>query len=563
MKYMKNCKGLFGFWLLLVPMASGASVLFSLGLEPLINVAAVKEEAHFARYLLLELLFAIADLSAHYFQKICRERLRYFYVTGLKRDCFDAIMDRRVSDFYEQPVSAYMSVLNRDVDKLSLNVFDSACGFYRVAVGFGIHLYAVFRVNPYLVVMNVAFSFASACIPRFFEKRLIAAQNESSRRSAEYYAGLNDCFNGFATIKTFNVSAVMRERQERANRRLEEANYRSTGKNYGVSCISMLCTNIGYVLTIGAGVYFTLIGKMTVGQVIAVSQLMGGLAVPFEELPALIANYKSVADVRQKLLTLIKSCSGEGCEGDDYEDESFEDGNCSDESREDLDEPLKAIELKNVSFRFEKQEKGFEKLSYVFEAGRKYIMLGESGSGKSTLAKLLSDFYRCDTGQITINHRNIRKLSEASLYRYINYIEQRVFLFNDTLRSNITMYREYPQTEIEKAVRLAGLKALVERLSEGLETRIEGNGVNFSGGELQRIAIARAILAKAQFIIFDEVTANMDSALAAEMERGILQLEHTGVLYITHKCSRELLEAGDRIIIMKDWRILTERDYSE
>lgn len=539
MKYMKNCKWLFASYLLLVPVSTVTSVLFSLGLEPLINVASVNDWKHFAGYLLLELVFALADVGANYLHRISRERMRFYYVTGLRRDCFEAVMDKNIADFYRHADSEYLSALNRDVDKLNLNVFDSACGFYRVAVGFLIHLYVILRVNVWIVLVNIVLSFVSVTIPRFFEKKLIEAQNMSSRASENYYGNLNDALRGFTTIKIFRISDVIRKRLEAANRHLEETNYRSFRKNYSVSCISMLCTNISYVLTIGAGVYFTLTGRMSVGQIIAVSQLMGGIAVPFEELPVLLSNYRSVTDVRQKLLDLIW----------------MRRQNASARSGV-LDKTPKTIELKDVSFRFEKQEKGFEHLSYVFEADQKYIVLGESGSGKSTLAKLLSGFYRCDAGEICIDHDNIDQMSEESLYRRVNYIEQRVFLFNDTLRSNITMYKDYGPDEIENAVRLAGLKELVDRLPQHLETLVEGNGVNFSGGEMQRIAIARAILAKSRFMIFDEATANMDTALAREIEGIIMNLEHTGIIYITHHQSKELLRAADHVLTMKDWRIL-------
>lgn len=543
MKYMKNCKILFCAYIVLVPAAAISSVLFSLGLEPLINVAIINDKAHFVKYLLFELLFAVFDLGAHYLHKICREKLRVFYVSGLKRDCFEAIMDKSIPDFYRQPGAEYISTLNKDVDKLNLNAFDSVCGFYRVTVGFLINLYAILRVNSYIVIINIVFSFISVLIPHFFEKKLIAAQNESSEKSKRYYAGLNDYLNGFATIKLFNISGIVKGKMECANQELEGANYKSVNRNYSVSCISMLCTNISYVLTIGAGVWFTLIGKMTVGQIIAVSQLMGGIAVPFEELPELISNYKSITDVKRRIFELINA----------RREEPF--GQC--------DAALKTIELNDVSFKFEKQESGFSNLNYTFEAGKKYIVLGESGSGKSTLAKLLSNFYICDSGEITINGKNIKDLCAAARYKYINYIEQRVFLFNDTLRNNIAMYQEYPQEEIERAVALSGLKGVVDKLPERLETLIEGNGVNFSGGELQRVAIARAILAKAQFIIFDETTANMDPALTKEIEEIIMKLQNTGIIYITHKRSEALLAASDRVLIMKDWRILEEGSYQE
>ena len=118
------------------------------------------------------------------------------------------------------------------------------------------------------------------------------------------------------------------------------------------------------------------------------------------------------------------------------------------------------------------------------------------------------------------------------------------------------MYKDYGPDEIDNAVRLAGLKELIDRLPGHLETLVEGNGVNFSGGELQRIAIARAVLARSQVIIFDEATANMDPALAREIEQIIMSLEHTGIIYITHQRSEELMRAADHILVMKDWCIL-------
>ena len=267
---------MFASYLLLVPVSTVTSVLFSLGLEPLINVASANDWAHFAGYLLLDLMFALADVGANYLHRISRERMRFYYVTGLRRDCFEAVMDKDIADFYRHADSEYLSALNRDVEKLNRNVFDSACGFYKVAVGFLIHLYVILRVNVGIVLVNIVLSFVSVMIPRFFEKKLIEAQNTSSRASENYYGNLNDALRGFTTIKIFGISDVIRKRMEAANRHLEEANYRSFRKNYSVSCISMLCTNISYVLTIGAGVYFTLTGRMSVGQIIAVSQLMGG-----------------------------------------------------------------------------------------------------------------------------------------------------------------------------------------------------------------------------------------------------------------------------------------------
>ncbi len=544
LRYMKECKKLFVGYVLLVPMAAISSAAFSLCLEPLINVVYTRNVADFIKYAGLMIVCSLLDMGTHYFHKICREKLRVYYVAGLKRDLFNSLLKRNITEFNASPTASYISTINQDVAKMNVCHFDSVCGFYRVSVNFLVSLVLVIYMNPMVAVLNIAMSSVSLIIPKLFEKKLASKQEISSKNSERYYGLLNDYLKGFSTIKLFHIQDVIKERMEGANRKLENSNFDSIAANYTAGWVSMLCSQLSFVLTTVLGVYFALKGHMTVGGVVAISQLIGGIVVPFEELPMHLANYKSVKAIREKIQRIMNSKEVQ-------EQQALVDvENCD-------------IALENVSFSYDENTSLIEDVSMTLEEGKKYILVGGSGSGKSTLAKLLMGFYPCNQGKVLLDGRSILEYPESQFYHQLTYLEQSIFLFDDTLLHNITLYGEYPQEEVQRAVKLAGLEELVLGLPDGLDTMIQENGQNFSGGEKQRIGIARALLAGARFLVLDEVTASLDPVLAADIEQMIMENEHMGVLLITHKWSEALLRKSDKIFVMNKGKLVEQGSFDE
>lgn len=544
LRYMKENKKLFIGYLLLVPIASISSAAFSMCLEPLINVVYTRSAADFVKYAALMIVFSFLDMGTHYCHKICREKLRVYYVAGMKRDLFNSLLKRSITAFNASPTATYISTINQDVAKMNVCHFDSICGFYRVSVNFLVSLVLVIYMNPMVAVLNIATSSVSLVIPKMFEKKLARKQEISSENSERYYGLLNDYLKGFSTIKLFHIQSIIKERMEHANRKLEHSNCDSVSANYTAGWVSMLCSQLSFVLTTILGVYFALKGYMTVGGVVAVSQLIGGIVVPFEELPMHLANYKSVKSIREKIKRILD------VEEVQEEQHAIAVENCD-------------ITLEGVSFSYDENTSLIEDVSLTLEEGKKYILVGGSGSGKSTLAKLLMGFYSCDKGKVLLDGRNILEYPESQFYHQMTYLEQSIFLFDDTLLHNITLYSEYTPEEVQRAVRLAGLEELVSELPDGLHTMIQENGQNFSGGEKQRIGIARALLAGARFLILDEVTASLDPVLASNIEQMIMENEHMGVLLITHKWSEELLRKSDKIFVMNKGKLVEQGSFDE
>lgn len=154
-------------------------------------------------------------------------------------------------------------------------------------------------------------------------------------------------------------------------------------------------------------------------------------------------------------------------------------------------------------------------------------------------------------------------IERKSLSRKIAMIHQNVFLFEDTLRANITMFQEYPDEEIKAAVKKAGLEKIVEEDSLGTEQMVCENGNNFSGGEKQRIAIARAILTRAEVLLLDEATSSLDAELSMQIEQLILSQKETTILNVTHRFHESILRQYDCILTMHQGKIVEMGTFEE
>ncbi|UTV28732.1 lipid A ABC transporter ATP-binding protein/permease MsbA [Photobacterium atrarenae] len=223
------------------------------------------------------------------------------------------------------------------------------------------------------------------------------------------------------------------------------------------------------------------------------------------------------------------------------------------------------IEVKDVTFTYPtKDTPALRHVSFSLPAGQTLALVGRSGSGKSTIANLLTRFYDIDSGQITIDGRELQDYKLSNLREQVAVVSQNVHLFNDTIANNIAYASgdQYSREEIEKAAELAYAMDFIQGMAHGLDTVIGENGVSLSGGQRQRIAIARALLRNAPVLILDEAT----SALDTESERAIqaaldeLQKDRT-VLVIAHRLST--IENADQILVVDEGEIIERGVHAE
>lgn len=187
--------------------------------------------------------------------------------------------------------------------------------------------------------------------------------------------------------------------------------------------------------------------------------------------------------------------------------------------------------------------------------------MGPSGSGKSTLLNLLMASHPDYTGTICYDETELREISSSNLYEMESMIQQNVFVFNATIRDNITMFRDFPEERINEAIRLSGLSALIEE--KGPDYLCRENGSGLSGGEKQRISIARSLLKKSRVLLVDEATASLDAETAYQVSSAILGLEGVTGIVITHALDEGLLKQYDGIFTLKNGSIVEAGTFDE
>lgn len=221
------------------------------------------------------------------------------------------------------------------------------------------------------------------------------------------------------------------------------------------------------------------------------------------------------------------------------------------------------IHFNDIEFSYQKKRQIIKKVSFHINGGEKVAVVGTSGSGKSTLVKLLFRFYDVNSGEILIDGQNISKVSQDSLRRAIGIVPQDTVLFNDTLFSNVQYGNpQASHAEVMAAIEMAHLTKFVESLPDGVETKVGERGLKLSGGEKQRVAIARTILKNPTILVFDEATSSLDSQSEQAILTAINEVtQNRTSLVIAHRLST--IVDSDKIIVMNDGEIVEQGNHQE
>jgi ABC-type transport system involved in Fe-S cluster assembly fused permease/ATPase subunit len=365
-------------------------------------------------------------------------------------------------------------------------------------------------------------------------------RHEMNRLDSKANGQAIDSLLNYETVKYFN------------NERLEQQRYDSTLTQWENAAVksqtSMSLLNFGQGSIIAIGVTFIMIfagqgvvqGKLTIGDLVLVNTLMLQLFLPLGFLGIIYRQLKyALADMDLMFKLLEREA-----EIKDQPDATA------------LTVSQGVVRFDAVNFAYQPDRQILHEVSFDIPAGHKVAIVGPSGSGKSTIARLLFRFYDIQTGRITIDGQDISQVTQDSLRRAIGIVPQDTVLFNDTIFYNIQYARpEASQDEVVQAARMAHIHHFIESLPQGYDTIVGERGLKLSGGEKQRVAIARVILKNPRILIFDEATSNLDS----QSEQAILSSLHEvaqahTTLVIAHRLST--IVDADRIYVLKDGRIL-------
>lgn len=303
-----------------------------------------------------------------------------------------------------------------------------------------------------------------------------------------------------------------------------------------------LIVNILKVVVLG---YAVLKSDLSVGAVVTVISLLGKAYEPIAIFNVEYVDYKLNKVTVNKYIELL----------DIKDDEALNSGLK-------LKELSGNIEFKNVSYSYNNEKNIINNLSFKINKNSSVALVGESGSGKSTIIKLIMGLIKYDKGNILIDDKELSKLNLNSFYDNVTYVSQEAPIFDGTLRENLIFDKKIPDEEIIKVLNLVCLDKFYEKLENGLDTELGEKGVRMSGGERQRVALARLFFDDSKIIILDEATSAMDNITEKlVMENVVKQLDNKTLVVIAHRL--ETIKDVDKIYVLSDGIIQEEGKYNE
>lgn len=516
--------------------AGSLNLILSWIIQQLMDTAAGKSGALSFRTLLLisagfVLLCAGLSLLNYASQPRFLERAMRQY----KDFAFKKLIGKSISSFRDESAAGYLSALTNDAASIETNYLAQMLAMITKAVTFVGALLLMCRYSLLMTAIAAGLTVLPLIASLLTGNRLQAVESRVSERNGEFTAALSDCLAGFTVVKNFKAEREIFRLFAQSNKALEHEKF--TGRRIK-TLVGMIGAVTGIFAQLGvfiAGVYLSMKdGSMTPGAVVLFVNLMNFIISPIAELPGLLACRKAALGLVDKLAAALERSS-------------------SREGSETLNRLEHGIRLENVSFAYEPGKTVLHGINAEFEAGRAYALVGGSGSGKSTLLNLLMAAETNYSGHILADGIELSDISTESLYGTMAAIQQNVFVFNASIKDNVSMFRDFPKTEMDEAIARAHLGALIRERGEDYLCGENGSGL--SGGEKQRISIARSLLKKSSVLLADEVTAALDAQTAHRVSSDILDLQGITRIVVTHTLEESLLRRYNKIFVLRGGRI--------
>ena len=492
----------------------------------------------------------------------------------------DYLLKKKVADFYASNSSVYLSALSNDLMKIKEQFLDQIpiitqiifCGIGAIIV--------MLRYNVFLACMSCALSLIPFFAALYSGKNMGEMEECLSTRNAEYLAFLKDFSIGFTIIKSYKVEAIFSKLHGAVNEKTEETmlkRERCVEKVNYFAAISGYVTRLS-ILFLSSYIAFTR-HSISIGTVIAFSQLIHYLIDPLSSLPSMLTEAKAAYRLTDKFWDTIKreEVPQNTPENNRVKEEqiaeiqtAIEDKKIVEEKeirvqKQSPDESIPSLRgeilFNHIYFSYSEGKEVLKGLNLQVKEGEKVVLLGTSGSGKSSILKILMGMERAQSGTIRIGGQDTVDLGEDRIFKEISYIQQEVFIFDGTIRENVSLFQTYREEELQSVIERAGLRNLVKE--KGLDYLCGENGAALSGGERQRISIARSLLRKTPILLADEITASLDKENTYLVLDTLLNIENTTEILVLHDLDSRILSRVDRICVLKNGKVEEEGNFTE
>ena len=520
---------------------TAALIIISLMLEKIMAIATAKDlEALYEQGIMFLVLFGLSVLM-YMLITYLKPKYQKKAITQYKNNIYTHILDKNIANFNKHNTSTYISALTNDVTKIEEDYLFSAFDLITNITLFICTIVVMLIYSPLLTLSGIILSLLPFIGAIVVGGKLAFHEKEISDQNASFMHFIKDNLIGFSTIKVFKSEEKIKELFIKNNNVLES---KKASKTKTLALMEMVQTVLSLVSQFGVffiGAYISIkTGDIAPSVILLFVQLMNYIISPLMQIPSSLSKRLACKPLFEKISEIIQK------ESDTTQGQSIDN----------IDE----ITVSNLKFMYD-DKVILNDITHKFERNKAYAIVGTSGSGKTTLINLLLGKYNNYSGNIHYNNTELREISIDSLFEVSSFVEQNVFVFDDSIINNITMYSNVEDELLNEAINKSGLAKLIEE--KGPDYHCGENGCNLSGGEKQRISIARALVKKSQLLLLDEATSALDNETSSSITNNLLQIDNTTKIMITHRLDEEMLSKFDEIIVMKNGNIVEFGTYKE
>lgn len=495
------------------------------------------KDANYTVVVIVTILASVYSAVSFVISRMLRIGYMRDTILDVRKLAFDKIMRMSFKQYSKKGKEIYLSNLINDINQFESDFFISFLNFLINAGMFVISFIILLFLDPVLAAGMFGASVLLYLISSIFSKKTVALKEEVSKASEEFTQEISNTFHGLEILKLNRIEDKFLQKSLSSIRKVERKKCISSVFTEGQRNIIQI---LSYIVSCGVMVYLCINFKNGMSLAVATFIFQLGSAMCFNLVEAFPLWNAMKASIRIY--------------------HKITDDEVEDRQNKDENDRIHAFDFQNeivvsgVSFAYENKTI-LSHADFTIKKGKKYLIKGVSGAGKSTLMNLLSMTYDNYEGEIKVDGIEYKTIVEKTFHDKVAFIYQDVFLFEDTIRNNITLYKDLPEERVEFAAKACELDSVIADRKLGLDEPLSENGKNLSGGQRQRISIARAIAKQAEILFVDEGTSSLNEDLGKEIEKVFLSLPQT-VIAISHRYYEGVTDQYDYILEIKNGQIL-------
>ncbi|MDR0889446.1 MAG: ABC transporter ATP-binding protein/permease [Oscillospiraceae bacterium] len=463
-------------------------------------------------------------------------------LTQYRHHTYRKILQKSIVAWNRESSAAYLSALSNDLNEIKDNYIEILPYLAELILNFIGTACLMLYYDVKLAGIAFLISLLPIALSSFRMRAVADCEEKLSIANSSFLGSFAQTLRGFKAIKSMRAEAQIADRLLTENKKASDAFSNREHVEIAVAYTASLSGHIAQLVFFFISMILARSDpRVSVGVIVAFIQLMRNISQLAIAMPELLAKLNASKKLMTRNDRLLESHQIAG------KDVQL---SCD-----------KQIELRGLSAGYGGSENTLRNINITLPAKGCYAILGESGSGKTTLLNLLSGIHRDYAGQILFDGADIRDVCGESIFALVSVLHQDVFLFDATLKDNITLFLPIPEDALQSAIEKAGLAELVAE--KGLSYPCGENGNMLSGGEKQRIGIARSILQGTNVLLLDEATAALDSQTGSQIMEAVQKMRDKTRIVVTHDIFPELMDNFDCVFVLKDGKIADAGKYSE